>query len=94
MFTAACLSLKMAIAPGFMIGQTCFVLGLEIMLLELLHMRFLLTTSRHNMRHRYFNNLEILLQNEKNKKLNFYKNYTLQLTAIVVIRNLLIWQGL
>jgi hypothetical protein len=26
MFTAACLSLKMAIAPGFMIGQTCFVL--------------------------------------------------------------------
>jgi hypothetical protein len=94
MFTAACLSLKMAIAPGFMIGQTCFVLGLEIMLLELLHMRFLLTTSRHNMRHRYFNNLEILLQNEKNKKLNLYKNYTLQLTAIVVIRNLLIWQGL
>ena len=77
-----------------MIGQTCFVLGLEIMLLELLHMRFLLTTNRHNMRHRYFNNLEILLQNEKNKKLNFYKNYTLQLTAIVVIRNLLIWQGL
>ena len=33
--TAACLSLKMAIAPGFMIGQTCFVLCLEIMLLEL-----------------------------------------------------------
>ena len=59
-----------------------FVLCLEIMLLELLHMRFLLTTSRHNMLHRYFNSLEIVLQNEKNKKLNLYKNYTLQLTAI------------
>ena len=54
-----------------------FVLCLEIMLLELLHMRFLLTTSRHNMLHRYFNSLEIVLQNEKNKKLNLYKNYTL-----------------
>jgi hypothetical protein len=64
------------------------------MLLELLHMRFLLTTSRHNMLRKYFNSLEIILQNEKNKKLNLYKNYTLQLTAIVVIRNLLIWQGL
>jgi len=82
------------LAPGFMIGQTCFVLCLEIMLLELLHMRFLLTTSRHNMLNRYFNSLETVLQNEKNKKLNLYKNYTLQLTAIVVIRNLLIWQGL
>ena len=40
-------------------------------------MRFLLTTSRHNMLHRYFNSLEIVLQNEKNKKLNLYKNYTL-----------------
>jgi hypothetical protein len=64
------------------------------MLLELLHMRFLLTTSRHNMLRKYFNSLEIILQNEKNKKFNLYKNYTLQLTAIVVIRNLLIWQGL
>ena len=82
------------LAPGFMIGQTCFVLCLEIMLLELLHMRFLLTTSRHNMLRKYFNSLEIILQNEKNEKFNLYKNYTLQLTAIVVIRNLLIWQGL
>jgi len=63
-------------------GQTCFVLGLEIILLELQHMRFLLTTSRHNMRHKYFNNLKIVLQNEKNKKLNLYKNYTLQLQQL------------
>lgn len=82
------------LAPGFMIGQTCFVLCLEIMLLELLHMRFLLITSRHSLRHKDFNNLEIILQNEKNKQLDLYKNYMLQLTAIIVIRNLLIWQGL
>ena len=65
----------MAIAPGFMIGQTCFVLCLEIMLLELLHMRFLLTTSRHNMLRKYFNSLEIILQNEKNKKIDLYKEH-------------------
>lgn len=82
------------LAPGFMIGQTCFVLCLEIMLLELLHMRFLLTTSRHSLGYEDFNNLEIILQNEKNEKLDLYKNYMLQLTAIIVIRNLLIWQGL
>lgn len=70
--------IKDAIGAWFYDRQTCFVLCLEIMLLELL-IRGLLTS-------RIICDIDILITKEsrncltkrKNKKLNTYKNYTLQ----------------
>lgn len=78
------------LSPGFMLCQTCLAFTIEIVLLEILHIRFLLVSSSIYMGHQAFANLKEEIAKEVHEKKNLYLKYTLELTIIVVTRNLLL----
>ena len=78
------------LSPGFMLCQTCLAFTIEITLLEILHMRFLLVSSSIYMGHQAFANLKEEIAKEVHEKKNLYLRYTLELTIIVVTRNLVL----
>jgi hypothetical protein len=79
------------LAPGFMIGQTCFVITIEVILLEILHMRFLLTSSNVYMGYKAYDDLKEKIKEEVHEqKIHCLKNI-FNLTIVIIARNLIIY---
>ena len=78
------------LSPGFMIAQTCFTFSIEIVLLEVLHIRFLLISSSIYMGKKSFANLEKRIEEEIDEVIDIFRKNILELTIIVLIRNIVI----